>query len=297
MHNLARKTSLCCAMLLPLAASLSLNLQAQDANDGPPKVLVIQREYLKPGKGGMLHDRSEAAFVRAFSSGEPNIHYFAMDSLSGPSRALFISAYDSFAAWEKELNALSANKAKSAAVDHAALLDGDLLASYDAVAMVLRPDLSLNKGHIKGTRYFEITTYNVRPGHSHQFAELARMFADALSKVDANAHWDCFEVIYGNPAPGMPSGDIFVVINTMESLAEVDTENADFDKVNSSLGADGMKKAGELEAASVESESTNLFVLNPRMSNPLADWVKRDPKFWTGPVSAPMKKADASKTP
>jgi hypothetical protein len=73
MHALIRRSLLGGAMLLPLAAFVSPVLQAQD--DGPPKVLVIQREYLKPGKGGMLHDHSESAFVKAFSSGEPNVHY------------------------------------------------------------------------------------------------------------------------------------------------------------------------------------------------------------------------------
>src|SRR6185369_13027423 len=35
---------------------------------GPPKVLVIQREYLKPGRGGSVHERSESAFVRAMTA-------------------------------------------------------------------------------------------------------------------------------------------------------------------------------------------------------------------------------------
>jgi hypothetical protein len=46
-----------------------------------------------------------------------------------------------------------------------------------------------------------------------------------------------------------------------------------------------MKKADELTAASIEATSTNLFAINPRMSNPMAEWVKQDPGFWTGPVA------------
>lgn len=291
MRVLVRKSLLRGVMLLPLAASLSLALQAQE-DDGPPNVLVIQREYLKPGKGGMLHDRSEAAFVRAFSSGgEPNIHYFAMDSLSGPSRALFLSAYDSYAHWQKELDAIGANKSKAAAVDHAALLDGDLLASYDAVAMTLRPDLSLNKGHIKGTRYFEITTFIVKPGHLREFTELGHIYVDTFRKVAPDTHWDTFEVMYGSPTPGIPGGDTFVVVNTMESLAEVDAAIKNGEKFAAALGEAGLKKVGELSAASVETTSTNLFQINPRMSNPYAEWVKRDPTFWKGPVPPAEKKA------
>jgi hypothetical protein len=85
MHTLVRKLSFGCAMLLPFAFSPSPALNAQNAQeDGPPNVLVIQREYLKPGKGGMLHERSESAFVRAFANAKSDSHYFALDSLSGP---------------------------------------------------------------------------------------------------------------------------------------------------------------------------------------------------------------------
>ena len=37
---------------------------AQDSSDlKPPAVIQINREWLKPGKGGAMHDKSEAAFV------------------------------------------------------------------------------------------------------------------------------------------------------------------------------------------------------------------------------------------
>jgi hypothetical protein len=41
-----------------------------------------------------------------------------------------------------------------------------------------------------------------------------------------------------------------------------------------------MQKISELTAASVEATSTNLFAINPRISNPPAEWVKKDPGFW-----------------
>lgn len=282
MHALIRKSLLGGAMLLPFAAFLSPVLQAQD--DGPPKVLVIQREYLKPGKGGTLHDRSESAFVKAFSSGEPNVHYFAMDSLSGPSRSLFLAGYDNFADWEKQLAAVNANPEKAAAIDRATLADGDLLSNYESVAMMLRPDLSLNKGSIHGTRFFEITTFVVKPGHMHEFEELAHMYADTFRKVAPDTHWDCFEVMYGSVVPGVPTGATFVVINTMKSLAETDKGVADSEKFAKEVGSSGMAKAEELSAASIETTGTNLFQINPRMSNPLPEWVKQDPDFWKGPV-------------
>ncbi len=287
MHTLVRKLSFGCAMLLPFAFSSSPALNAQNAQeDGPPNVLVIQREYLKPGKGGTLHERSESAFVRAFANAKSDSHYFALDSLSGPTRSLFLMGYSNFADWEKDRAAVNNDKVLSAAVDHAALMDGDLLSSYDSVAMSLRPDLSLNKGSINGTRYFEITTFIVKPGHRHDFEQLAHMYVDAYRKVAPDTHWDCFEVMYGNPAPGFPSGGAFVVVNTMKSQAETDKGMADSEKFAKELGSSGMQKIEELSAASIETTTTNLFEINPRMSHPPQEWVTREPDFWKGPQTS-----------
>ncbi len=278
MHPLVRNLFLHCAAILPLAAALSPALYAQE--DGPPNVLVVHREYLKPGKGGMLHDRSESAFVKAFADAKSPYHYFALDSMSGPSRSLFMFGYSSFADWEKETSAIRSNPALAAKVDQATLNDGDLLSGYDAAVATLRPDLSLNKGSINGTRYFEITAFVVKPGHVHEFEELAKIYIETWRKIDPDRHWDTFELMYGNPVPTATGGDMFLVINLMKSLAETDKSIKDSEKFASVLGADAMRKASELSAASIASESTNLFVINPRMSNPQPGWVKNEPSFW-----------------
>ena len=278
MHPLVRKLF----VLLPLAAVLSPALHAQQ-DDGPPNVLVIHREYLKPGKGGMLHDRSESAFVKAFADAKSPYHYFALDSLSGPSRSLFVFAYDSFADWEKQTNAIRGDSALGPKVDQASLNDGDLLSAYDAAAMVLRPDLSLNKGSMNGARYFEITAFVVKPGHGHDFEELAKTYIETYRKMAPETHWDTFEVMYGNPVLGVAGGDVFLVFNLMKSLAETDKSMKASDKFASELGAAGMQKVSELSAASVASVSTNLFAINPRISNPPPEWVKREPAFWKVP--------------
>jgi hypothetical protein len=281
MHALARKLVIHCAAFLPLVAAITPALHAQD--DGPPNVLVIHREYLKPGKGGMLHDRSESAFVKAFADAKTPYHYFALDSLSGPSRSLFLFSYDSFADWEKETSAIRSNPALAAKVDQASLNDGDLLSGYDAAAAVLRPDLSLNKGSIDGARYFEITVFVVKPGHVHDFEELAKTYIETYRKVAPETHWDTFEVMYGSPVPTAVGGDAFLVINLMKSLAETDKSIKNSDKFAAELGAAGMQKIGELTAASIVSSSTNLFAINPRMSNPPPAWITREPGFWKVP--------------
>jgi len=98
---------------------------AQDA--GPPKILVIQREWLKPGKTSSMHEKSESNFVNAMVAAKWPTHYFAAESMSGKSRALFFVGYPSFEAWEKDNKAMEKDAKLSAAIDHALVTDGELL--------------------------------------------------------------------------------------------------------------------------------------------------------------------------
>ena len=111
---------------LSLAAGGSLFAAAQEMHH-PPKVLLIEREFLKPGKAGSLHDKSESKFVADMAAAKWPTHYIALNSLSGKSRALYLIGYDSFAAMENDNNAIMENASLSAAIDKDSQADGDLL--------------------------------------------------------------------------------------------------------------------------------------------------------------------------
>src|SRR5881296_2414805 len=109
-----------------LCAGLAVAV-AEEKSDGvmpPPKVLVVFREFLKPGKGGAPHEKAESAFIQAFAHAKWPTHYLAVNSLSGKPRSLFLIPYDSFEAWEKDSMATQKNAALSAALDRATVNDG-----------------------------------------------------------------------------------------------------------------------------------------------------------------------------
>src|SRR5580704_5262128 len=91
-----------CLIFSGLVAGAGAGVAAAQDTMGPPPVLVIQREFLKPGKAGNPHERTESAFVQAFTAAKWPTYYLGMTSLSGRSRALFIFGYGTFAAWEKD---------------------------------------------------------------------------------------------------------------------------------------------------------------------------------------------------
>jgi hypothetical protein len=268
--------------LLFLGSCVASAQEAADETMAPPKVLVIQREYLKPGKSGSLHEKSESAFVRAMAAAKWPTHYFAADSLSGPSRALFFVGYPSFEAWEKDNLATQNNATLSAALDRASIADGELLTSYESSAYLYRPDLSLrpNSVDVRNMRYFEITHFVVRPGHQHEWDALVKMYSSGFEKSVPHAHWATFESMYG-----ANNGGVFIVFNLMRSLAEVDQSLGDDKQFMSGMSESDRKKLGELEASCVESVQTNLFVFNPKMSYPSEEWIKADP-FWKPKATA-----------
>jgi hypothetical protein len=82
----------------------------------------------------------------------------------------------------------------------------------------------------------------------------------------------------------------------MKSLAETDKGMADSEKFAKEVGESGMQKIEELTAASIETTGTNLFEINPRMSNPPQEWVTREPDFWKSSAmstASTTKKAEA----
>jgi hypothetical protein len=262
-------------------------LAAQESTTPPPKVLVIAREYLKPGKSASQHQKTESAFVAAMAAAKWPVNYFAMDSMSGAPRTLFFTGYDSFDAWQKDADSADKNAALSSALDRAYIADGELLSSYDSGAFAFRDDMSLRApvdiGHM---RYFDISRFVVKPGHTKDFEDLAKMYIDAYQKSSHDAHWAVFESVYG-----ADNGGVFLVITPLKSLAETDQNMAEGKQFAESLGKDGMKKLEELTAASVASVQSNIFRINPRISYPRESWVQADPSFWKPKPTAVTKPA------
>ena len=261
--------------------------QAKAMGEMPPKVLTIMREYTKPGKAGSQHEKSESLFVQAVTRAKWPTHYLAVESVSGKSRALFLTGYDSFAAWEKDVLAEQKNTTLAAALDHAGAVDGDLLSETDQAVLTFHEEYSLRpQVDIPHTRYFEISLFQVKPGHDKDWAEIVKLVTAAYEKIP-DAHWAAYQVVYGLP------DTTYIIFNPMKSASEIDRNFAAGKEFEAAMGEEGMKKLSELTAAAIETSQTNLFTFNPRMSYPSDAWIKADPEFWkpkAAPAAAPAKK-------
>src|SRR5579884_982562 len=190
--------------------------ESKPATNTPPKVLVITREFVKPGRAGSTHEKAESAFVQAMSTAKWPVHYLAADSLTGKTRSLFLTAYDSFESWEKDAQAQQKNQTLSSALEKAAYSDGDLLNEMGSAVFMYREDLSLRPNtDMPHMRYFDISRFQVKPGHGKQWEQLVKKVIAGYDKMP-DIHWACYQAGYGAP------DGLFLVFTARKSASEID---------------------------------------------------------------------------
>jgi hypothetical protein len=267
-----------CLLMAGLSFTNTPTLSAQEQAGQvtpPPRVLEVITETLKPGQSGSPHQKTEAAFVQAFANAKWPTHYIGTDAVTGRQRAVFFVGYDSFADWQKDTEASQKDSTLGPALDTASINDGALLDSITTSAFYYHEDESLNAPvDISQMRYFDIEIFKVRAGHERDWDTLSKMYVDGFSKVPG-VHWATWQKMYGDE-----SGDVYIVVTPLKSLAEVDEEMTWDKKLHDAVGDAQMQKMLDLGASTIESSESHLFAINPNMSYVSEDWIKASPDFW-----------------
>jgi hypothetical protein len=246
------------------------------------KVLQVTREYSKPYKNGMAHDKTESAFVQAMTKAKFPAYYVGLTSMSGKSRSLYLALYGSFAEWEKDNKLVEKNPTLGAELERDSVADGELLESVDSLVYTFDKDLSYKpRPDLIHARYMEISVFHVKPGHRRDWQRLAKLVKDAHDKGGTSAHWSMYEIAYGTQ-----DGE-YVALSADNSMADIDTGFAENKKFMDALGEDGLKEFRELMTATVDYSRSELFSINPKQSYVSEEWIKAEPDFWKPkPVAA-----------
>lgn len=288
--NLLRRPIAGTALLLTICGSPAM-LRAQSSESySSNKILVIQREFTKPGRDGASHEATEAGYLRAAAAGKAPFHYIALTSMTGPNRALFFSGYPTFAAMEAERKSMS--PALNASLDKAMVADGDVLSATDASVWVVDPDLSQNtNGPRVGSRYMIVRQFVVKPGHTAEWEQAVKLVLEGYKKADTGAHWSTYRMMFGHS-----TGPTYLVLTAVKSMDEVDGMLAGDPKFMQAMGEEGMKHLEELEASCMESSMANFFLISPKMSIPTDEMLKAEPDFWKPKTTASVAKKPAAKS-
>ena len=261
---------------LSLAVAGSLPAAAQDASTSSiPTVLQITREFIKPYKNGMAHDKTESAFITAMSKAKFPAYYVGLNSMSGRSRSLFMTRYSSFAEWEKDNKLIDKSPSLGGELERAGIADGDLLDQLDSEVFTYDADMSYHPHtDLENHRVYEMYVFHIKQGHTQQWKEIVKMVKEAHDKAGTSAHWGMYEAAYG------VDDGTYVAISGHKSMTDVDTGFAEGKKWIEAMGPDGMKRLDELSAEAIESSHAELFTVNPKQSYVSEEWIKSDVDFW-----------------
>jgi hypothetical protein len=284
------KRMLMAVVALSWLAGGAMSLRAQDQNALPPKVLVIDREMVKVGKGA-AHAKNEAAFVRAFMGTKAPDRYLAATAMSGPSEAVFFIGFDSFAAMG-EADKYDSQPKVTAAIGPLMEKDADYVSEGRQLVATFNEKWSYRPGmNIAEMRFFELETLRLRAGHDKEWEDLVTLYKTTAAKLNMDENDIFYEVRYG-----APDGTV-LIFTPRKALSDLDTAIGTGKAFQEALGESGQKKWAQLVEATVQSGATELLEFSPEMSYPPEDWVKSDPSFWKPKPTMAPKGAETKKAP
>jgi hypothetical protein len=241
--------------------------QATDKMQGPPKVLFLIREDVKPGKG-IAHDQHEAAWTQAFVKAKYKTPILAMDSVTGPAEMWFGIGYPSFAALEKDNEQMEKDPAYRNISATFQPKESDFVSESHTITARYRPEYSYQPQFNLGEyHYFSVNIIRTRLGSDT--AEFYKALNSAREKAGLDVHSIVFQV-----NSGMPAGTL-IAFTPVKSLSSWDEpQNQAYDAALKEIGW------SDLVAKHIMNVDMRLFAFNPRASSMPEDIAAADPAFW-----------------
>jgi hypothetical protein len=287
-----KRSRLIFLVLVVVSACSAVAAQTMPATPGPPKVLYIVREDIKPGMMP-AHNKHSASFATIFGKLQTPNHRIAMVPLAGSeNEVVYLTGADTFAQLEGMLQTTDKKMGAATGAIRTDLtrLQGEapqLHAAMRDMLAIYRPELSFNPGVVlPQMRYFNMTTVRLRPGKDAAYAEYIQKMVNVArekAKVD-NVHLAVFQVISGT------GGGTYLIFRPMKSLGELDDPATM--RVRAAMGDDMRKDADKAYNDAVMSSDTATYWLTPEMSYVDKEFAAADPGFWNPkpePVAAKPK--------
>lgn len=260
------------ALLSVSSASLAFG---QGMPTSQPTLINIVREEVKAGHNAM-HSAYEAGWPAAYAKAKSPNYYVAMVAITGPNESWYVVPFASHAAIGESLKRESDDKALSAELDRLEKGDADHINSSRRMTAAARPDLSYGAFPDLGlARFWEITTFRVRPGYEEAFANAAKAYAAAAKRAAPNMSWRTYEVIAGLPGP------TYLVFASVQSFAEFDKGMTDGIELGKAFTPDEQATLQKFSTSGLINAETQRFRLDPVQSYVDAATKAKDPKFWS----------------
>jgi hypothetical protein len=268
-------------------------------HSGPPPVLTITREEIKPGHMA-AHEKLNAAFISAVSRTPSESRWLGLVPVSGDENTtLFLSAYGNFAQAETQRKAdedLFTNAAFKSEIEALDKQAADVHAAQRTTFARYRPDLSFHPAtmeEVAQSRYFGITTVRVKYNRIPDYVEYMKTVNAAREK----AAWPIKTAAYQVTSGGQYG--TFVTFRPLKSLKTWDDDYAAMAGMEKAMtdayGGEEAARKVRLQGADLVVVADNaVYAMNPKISRPSAEFAKYDVAFWA-PKAADTRTAAAPK--
>lgn len=268
-HNMTK--FLAVALLFGNAAAVG----AQGLPTSQPGLLLIIREEVKLGRSAE-HTKHEAGWPAAYEKAKSPDYYLALASMTGGNEVLYVVPQASHKAVAESMKREQADAVLSAELERLSKGDAEFISEVSTMQAMARPDLSLGSfPDVAMARFWEITTFRVRPGHEQHFAAAVKAYSAAATRASPSTRFRVYEVI-----AGAPSGT-FLVYGTVDSYAEFDTMMANGMAAMRGATADELKTLESFAQQGMMSSISQRYRLDPQMSYVPAEAKAKDSAFWS----------------
>ena len=238
-----------------------------------PALLQIYREEVKIGHDAD-HVKTEVGWPAAFEKAKFPYYSLALVSMTGAPEAWFVVPFESHAALA-DAQRRQNDPVLAAELARLQKADAQHLTNVTTIQAAARKDLGYGAfPETAKQRFWEITTFRVRPGHEEAFAAAARAYGLAAGRIAPGTSYRVYEVIAGMPGP------TYLVFGSTTGFGEFDRMMAD--GMATMKGANAEERAA-LQKFSVEglvSVVTHRFRVDPEMSYVPREVREQDPAFW-----------------
>jgi hypothetical protein len=248
-----------------------------------PSLVTIVREEVKVGRVGE-HARIEAGWPAAYARAKSPDYYLAMVSTTGPSEAWYISPYANNAAIGESMKREAADPVLSAELARLQRADGEVLNNTRTLMAVGRLDLSMGAyPDLARQRFWEISTFRVRPGHEGEFEAAAKAYIAAATRSAPTTSFRVYEVIAGALTP------TYVIFSSVSAYAQFDDMFANGMKTMGGASPEERTALQKFSTDALLNSETQRFRLDPGQSYVSRETRATDPAFWNPPKPAPAR--------
>ena len=247
---------------------------AQGMPTTQPQFMHMIRETVKPGRAGD-HAKWEAGWPAAYEKAKSIYNYIALASITGPQEVLYVTPLANQAAYADML-ASEEKAGLGPELERLSRGDGEFLSDWNALEAVAVPELSQGAfPDIGKMRFYEITTFRIRPGHQDAWMSATRAYKAATTRSAPLASWRTYAVVAG------ASEGTYLLFSSVGAFGEFDRMMAEGEATMKGATADEMGVLGKFMKESVISSSTNRYRLDPVQSYVNAETKAKDPAFWS----------------